>query len=47
MARLVAGYGSSHSPMLAVRLEDWLEQAFGARDRARQHCRFQWRVVPL
>jgi Catalytic LigB subunit of aromatic ring-opening dioxygenase len=35
MARLVAGYGSSHSPMLAARVEDWLEGAFEARDRAR------------
>ncbi len=36
MARIVAGFGSSHSPMLAAREEDW-PVAFLARDRARQH----------
>lgn len=34
MASLVAGFGSSHSPMLAARIEDWLG-AFISRDRAR------------
>ena len=35
MAKLVAGYGTSHSPMLAASLEDWLGGAFLARDKAR------------
>lgn len=35
MANLVAGFGSSHSPMLACRLEDWLDGAFTSRDQAR------------
>lgn len=36
MARIVAGYGSSHSPMLAARAEDW-NGGFLARDTARAH----------
>jgi hypothetical protein len=36
MARLVAGFGSSHSPMLAAQVEDWVDGAFLPRDRARQ-----------
>ncbi len=36
MAHLVAGFGSSHSPMLAARLEDWQQGAFLRRDMARQ-----------
>jgi hypothetical protein len=36
MARLVAAYGSSHSPMLAARPEDW-NGGFLGRDRARPH----------
>ena len=36
MARLAAGFGSSHSPMLAARVEDWLGGMFTSRDRARQ-----------
>jgi 3-O-methylgallate 3,4-dioxygenase len=36
MARLVAAFGSSHSPMLAARAEDW-NGGFLARDRARAH----------
>jgi Catalytic LigB subunit of aromatic ring-opening dioxygenase len=43
MARLVAGFGSSHSPMLACQAEDWVEGAFLARDRARQHVDFEGR----
>src|SRR6185312_3884774 len=43
MARLVAGFGSSHSPMLAAQAEDWVEGAFLARDRARQHVDFEGR----
>ena len=35
MAQLVAAFGSSHSPMLASRIEDW-QGGFLARDRARQ-----------
>jgi catalytic LigB subunit of aromatic ring-opening dioxygenase len=35
MARLVAAFGSSHSPMLASRIEDW-QSGFLARDQARQ-----------
>ncbi len=34
MARLVAGFGTSHSPMLACRAEDW-QPSFLPRDRAR------------
>jgi hypothetical protein len=41
MARLVAGFGSSHSPMLATQAEDWVDGAFLARDRARQHVDFE------
>ena len=47
MARLVAGFGTSHSPMLASRAEDW-QTAYLPRDRARQHvdldgrpCRYE------
>lgn len=36
MARLVAAFGSSHSPMLAARAEDW-DGGFLGRDRARAH----------
>lgn len=36
MARLVAAFGSSHSPMLAARAEDW-NGGFLTRDRARPH----------
>ena len=39
MARLVAAFGSSHSPMLASRVEDW-QTGFLARDRARQFVDF-------
>jgi hypothetical protein len=35
MAQLVAAFGSSHSPMLASRIEDW-QSGFLARDQARQ-----------
>ncbi len=35
MARLVAAFGSSHSPMLASRIEDW-QGGFLTRDQARQ-----------
>ena len=35
MARLVAAFGSSHSPMLASRIEDW-QSGFLNRDQARQ-----------
>jgi 3-O-methylgallate 3,4-dioxygenase len=35
MAKLVAAFGSSHSPMLAARVEDW-QDGFLARDKARQ-----------
>ena len=35
MARLVAGFGASHSPMLAAQAEDWVGGAFVARDKAR------------
>jgi hypothetical protein len=41
MARLVAGYGSSHSPMLAAQVEDWVDGAFVGRDRARQFVDFE------
>jgi 3-O-methylgallate 3,4-dioxygenase len=36
MARLVAAFGSSHSPMLAAQAEDW-NGGFLARDTARPH----------
>lgn len=39
MARLVAAFGSSHSPMLASRVEDW-QTVFLARDQARQFVDF-------
>jgi hypothetical protein len=35
MAQLVAAFGSSHSPMLASRIEDW-QDGFLSRDQARQ-----------
>ena len=35
MARLIAAFGSSHSPMLASRVEDW-QGGFLGRDQARQ-----------
>jgi catalytic LigB subunit of aromatic ring-opening dioxygenase len=35
MAQMVAAYGSSHSPMLASRIEDW-QGGFLGRDQARQ-----------
>lgn len=43
MARLVAGFGSSHSPMLAAQVEDWVDGAFVPRDRARQFVDFEGR----
>src|SRR5882672_11111069 len=43
MARLVAGFGSSHSPMLAAQVEDWVGGAFQGRDRARQFVDFDGR----
>ena len=39
MAQLVAAFGSSHSPMLASRVEDW-QSGFLARDQARQFVDF-------
>ena len=36
MARLVAAFGSSHSPMLAARAQDW-DGGFLGRDRTRAH----------
>ena len=39
MARLVAAFGTSHSPMLASRVEDW-QTGFLARDQARQFVDF-------
>ena len=39
MARLVAAFGTSHSPMLASRVEDW-QTGFLARDKARQFVDF-------
>ena len=39
MARLVAGFGTSHSPMLACAAEDWTP-SFLPRDKARQHYDF-------
>lgn len=44
MARLVAGFGTSHSPMLAARAEDWIDGAFLARDRSRQFVDFDGRL---
>jgi|SRR6185312_1405266 len=35
MADLVAAFGTSHSPMLAARVQDWVEGAFTGRDKAR------------
>ena len=35
MAQLVAGFGSSHSPMLGALSEDWQSGAFISRDKAR------------
>lgn len=42
MARLVAGFGTSHSPMLACHAEDW-QPSFLPRDQARQHFDFKGR----
>jgi len=39
MAQMVAAFGSSHSPMLASRIEDW-QTGFLARDQARQFVDF-------
>ena len=39
MARLIAAFGTSHSPMLASRVEDW-QTGFIARDKARQFVDF-------
>ena len=39
MAQLVAAFGTSHSPMLASRIEDW-QSGFLARDKARQFVDF-------
>jgi hypothetical protein len=39
MARLVAAFGTSHSPMLASRIEDW-ETGFLARDKVRRFIDF-------
>ncbi len=39
MTRLVAAFGTSHSPMLASRVEDW-QTGFLARDKARQFVDF-------
>jgi hypothetical protein len=39
MAQLVAAFGSSHSPMLASRIDDW-QGGFLARDQARQFVDF-------
>ena len=39
MARLIAGFGTSHSPMLACAAEDWTS-SFLPRDKARQHYDF-------
>jgi 3-O-methylgallate 3,4-dioxygenase len=35
MAKLVAGFGTSHSPMLTAPLEDWQGELFLRRDKAR------------
>ena len=40
MAKLIAGFGSSHSPMLAAQVEDWVDGALVGRDRARQFVDF-------
>ena len=42
MARLVAGFGTSHSPMLACAAADWTA-SFLPRDKARQHYDFDGR----
>jgi hypothetical protein len=42
MAHLVAGFGTSHSPMLACAAEDWTA-SFLPRDKARQHYDFDGR----
>jgi hypothetical protein len=42
MARLIAGFGTSHSPMLACAAEDWTS-SFLPRDKARQHYDFDGR----
>ncbi len=39
MARLIAGFGTSHSPMLACAAEDWTP-SFLPRDQARRHYDF-------
>ena len=39
MAKLVAGFGTSHSPMLATDIGRWRE-AFEPRDKARLHVDF-------
>ena len=39
MARLVAAFGTSHSPMLASSVEEW-QTVFLARDKARQFVDF-------
>lgn len=39
MAQMVAAFGTSHSPMLASRIEDW-QTGFLARDKARQFVDF-------
>ena len=46
MAQLVAAFGSSHSPMLASRIEDW-QSGFLARDKARQFVDFDGNRVRL
>lgn len=38
MATLVAGFGTSHSPMLAAQADDWADGAFLPRDKARLHA---------
>lgn len=43
MARLVAGFGTSHSPMLACAAEDWTP-SFLPRDKSRQHYDFDGRA---
>ena len=40
MARLIAAFGSSHSPMLAARVEEW-QTSFLARDKARRFVDFE------
>lgn len=44
MARIVAGIGTSHTPMLNATLEDWRHH-FGERDRGRPHRDKQGRPV--